>query len=86
MSDQEAESLDQEDKPTESTTLTNEGFKSLMSIDKGKELARKASVEGIKRGLSEIEYGEVEYEEQSMPDDIIKMSIFVSINQTYFYE
>ena len=51
MSDQEAESLDQEEKPSESTTLTNEGFKSLMSIDKGKELARKASFDGIKKGL-----------------------------------
>ena len=64
MSDQEAESLDQEDKTaTESTTLTNEGFKSLISIDKGKELARKASFDNMKKGLSEIEYGEVEYEE-----------------------
>ena len=32
-----------------------------------------------------VQGGELEYEQQNMPDDIVKLSLFMSVNQMYFY-
>ena len=53
MSDHEAEPLDQEDQ----IESDNQGSRSL-----SKEMLKKASLDGLKKGLNEIEYGEIEYE------------------------
>ena len=82
LADAVEEHLDKE----ESHEISNEEFKEKINLENAKEALRKASYGELKKGLSEIEYGEAEYEKQTMPDDIIKMSIFVSVNQMYIYQ